>query len=372
MPFTFGILDPSNYGDPNGIFADDTGTDGNVGDTFTILDYDYTKATTEGFPDDGGSDLTEPVTINGTTYQAGDELEANYEVIFIDQATGLYHRVTAIQIDNSDEPVGIVISPGWDITTGEFVPNSLPDPGTTLTAIDGDDLDGTPNIGQFATDNNYVGIEGNDAELNDSNGVPICFGSDVAIFTSTGSKPAGEICVGDRVHTLDHGFQPVQWVGRITLESEELTRKPQHRPIRIKEGALGHGLPMRDMLLSPQHRVMVSSVIAERMFGATEVLVAAKHLLSLPGVEVATDVTQITYVHFLCRGHEILMAEGCLAETLFWGSEAQKSLSSAAQTEIMSLMQPPTEPARTIARGRRGKRLAERHAQNEHHALAKA
>ena len=365
MAFTFGILDPSNYSDPTGIFADDTGTSGNVGDTFTILDYDYTKATTEGFPDDGGSNLTQPVSINGTTYQTGDTLEANYEVIFIDQSTGLYHRVTAIQIDNSPQPVGIVISPGWDATTGEFVPNSLPEPGTVLTAIDGDDLDGTPNITQFATDSNYVGIEGNDAILTDTNGVPVCFGSDVAIFTDNGTKPAGEIVAGDRVHTLDHGFQTVRWVGRRTMTAEELRAKPQFRPIRVKAGALGNDLPLNDTLLSPQHRVMVSSSIAERMFGTSEVLVAIKHLLSLPGIDVAEDVTEVTYVHILCTGHEILFAEGCLAESLFWGSESQKSLGAAAQVEILSLMQPPVQPARPLVSGRRGQRLAERHYRNE-------
>ena len=184
MPFTFGILDPSNYGDPTGIFSDGNGTNGNVGDAFTVLDYDYSKATVEdNFLDDGGSNLTEPVTINGITYPTGDQAEANYEVIFLDDATGLYHRVTAIQIDNSDAPVGIVISPGWDTTTGQFVDGSLPAPGTTLTAIDGDDLDGTPNIQQFATDTNYAGIEGNDAELNNANGVPICFPNQIGRYT---------------------------------------------------------------------------------------------------------------------------------------------------------------------------------------------
>ena len=50
------------------------------------------------------------------------------------------------------------------------------------------------------------------------------------------------------------------------------------------QGALGNGLPRRDLLVSRQHRMLVRSSIAGRMFGDKEVLVAAHHLTALPGV----------------------------------------------------------------------------------------
>ena len=56
--------------------------------------------------------------------------------------------------------------------------------------------------------------------------------------------------------------------------------------IRIGAGALGAGLPERDLMVSPQHRVMVRSDLARELSGQDEVLVAAKHLLAVEGIEI--------------------------------------------------------------------------------------
>jgi hypothetical protein len=47
---------------------------------------------------------------------------------------------------------------------------------------------------------------------------------------------------------------------------------------------LGPGVPARPLHVSPQHRILLRNRVAQRMFGAAEVLVAAKALLDLPGV----------------------------------------------------------------------------------------
>lgn len=76
---------------------------------------------------------------------------------------------------------------------------------------------------------------------------------------------------------------------------------------------MGAGIPDRDLLVSPQHRVLVRSAIAQRMFGSSEVLVAAKQLLQLPGISLAEDVAGVSYVHLLFDRHEIVVSNG--AET---------------------------------------------------------
>ena len=90
---------------------------------------------------------------------------------------------------------------------------------------------------------------------------------------------------GDLVRTLDHGLQPVRWVGARRLSAAELAAAEKLRPIRIRAGALGPGTPRADLLVSPQHRVLVRSRIAQRMFGTDEVLVAAKQLLQIDGID---------------------------------------------------------------------------------------
>ena len=359
MPVTYGVLDTTNYTDPGALFSDDnTGSNGNVGDLLTITSYNYTQITTDAYPDDGGTPLNGATTINGTTYPDASDVEMNYEVIVHDTGSGLYYRVSGIWINN--ELVGIAISKGWDATTGQYVDNSLPSPGTSLTAIDGDDLDGTPNVTTFVTDSNYSGVSGNDGVFVPT-GMPICFAGDTLIETRLGPRRAQDLRVGDSVLTRDNGFQPVTWVHVRHMRADELAGNPSFRPIRIAPGAMGDGVPRLPLIVSPQHRLLIRSRIARRMFGCGEVLVAARQLLALPGIAVAEDLLAVDYVHVMCPQHEVIFAEGAPAETLYMGDETRKVLPPAALRELHLLMH---LPARPLVAGRRAHRLAQRHLAN--------
>ncbi|HRO15213.1 MAG TPA: Hint domain-containing protein [Paracoccus sp. (in: a-proteobacteria)] len=117
-----------------------------------------------------------------------------------------------------------------------------------------------------------------------------CFAEGTRILTARGQRPIERIAVGDLVVTADHGPQAVCWHGTRRLDAADLAAHPNLRHIRIRKGALGNRLPRRDLLVSPRHRMLVRSDIAQRLFGAAEVLVAARHLLALDGAEVAEDV----------------------------------------------------------------------------------
>src|SRR5690606_24870473 len=109
------------------------------------------------------------------------------------------------------------------------------------------------------------------------------------------------------------------------------------RPIRIRAGALGNGTPSSDLVLSPQHRVLVRSRIAQKMFGATEVLVAARQLLLLDGIDIATDLTEVEYFHMLFDRHEVVISNGALTESLYTGAQALQAVGKAARDEIFTL-----------------------------------
>ena len=197
----------------------------------------------------------------------------------------------------------------------------------------------------------------------------VCFGSDALIETANGPVAAGALEIGDKVLTRDNGYQPIRWIGQRVLDENTLRERPALTPIRIRAGALGRGLPTSDLIVSPQHRILVRSQIAERMFGTREVLVAAKQLLVSEGIDIANDMTQITYVHFLFDDHQIVVSNGAETESLYTGEEALKSVSPEARAEIMALF-PELEKcnavtaARPLLSGRMGRKLAQRHAQN--------
>lgn len=198
----------------------------------------------------------------------------------------------------------------------------------------------------------------------------ICFAAGTMILTEAGERPAEDLRPGDLVWTRDHGFQPLRWCGARSIGPAELARRPNLRPVRIAAGSLGAGLPRADLTVSPQHRVLVRSTIARRMFGTDELLVAARQLLELPGIEIDDSAAPVTYVHLMFEQHEVILSNGAETESLYPGPQAIRGLGAAAE-EIFALFPELREgtdsfPAvRPFATGRKARQMAMRHATNE-------
>ncbi|WP_238991672.1 Hint domain-containing protein [Gemmobacter caeruleus] len=198
----------------------------------------------------------------------------------------------------------------------------------------------------------------------------ICSGPGTLILTPAGDVPVQDLAVGDLVQTRDNGLQAIRWIGSRRLCRDTLARQDKLRPVRIGAGTLGEGVPAADLLVSPQHRVMLRSRIAVRMFGVPEVLCPARHLLALPGIEIAGDLDEVTYTHLLFDQHEVVFSNGAETESLFTGPEAIRSVSPEQRAEILAIF--PDLPAtrdrsaccRTVITGRQGRKLVERHQRN--------
>lgn len=203
---------------------------------------------------------------------------------------------------------------------------------------------------------------------------PPCFTRGTMIRTPFGDRPIETLRVGDLVMTADHGPQPIALLLSVRLDGPRLAADPHLRPIRIRKGALGQNMPEADLLVSPQHRILVHSKISLRMFGSVETLVAAKHLLSIDGIELAEDCDSVEYFHMLLPCHEIVFAHGARTESLYTGEEALNRLGAAARAEIFALFpqleegRAPVIPARPLVLGRRGRQFARRHS-DKHLAL---
>lgn len=195
---------------------------------------------------------------------------------------------------------------------------------------------------------------------------PLCFAEGTAIRTDKGLRQVQDLCAGDAVWTADAGLQNIAWAGMHRLGPRDLDLGPQRRPIRVAAGALGGGLPRRDLILSPQHRVLIRSRIAERMTGSPEVLVAIRHLVGQPGIEVMRDATGVGYCHLLLDAHHLLEAEGALAESLLPGPQAIRSLAPADRIAVTALTSGRDfTPARPILSGRQARGLLRRHQRHE-------
>jgi hypothetical protein len=170
-----------------------------------------------------------------------------------------------------------------------------------------------------------------------ANTIP-CFTPGTGIATPKGERPVESLKVGDRVLTRDNGIQYVTWVGKKTLNLEDLEISPDLLPVMIRAGALGDGLPARDMMLSPNHRVLIVSEMAQLYFEESEVLVLAKHMTKMKGVE-TVKAPESTYIHFMCENHEIVLSDGAWTET-FQPSDYSLRGVDADQREELFLLFP--------------------------------
>ncbi len=163
-----------------------------------------------------------------------------------------------------------------------------------------------------------------------------CFSPGTRILTEQGEEKVEDLQVGARVLTRDHGYQEIRWIGRRDLNLAELIAEPRFSPIRIARGAMGDELPERDMLVSPQHRMLIVGPRAEMMFGEHEVLVAATHMVGSAGVERIFP-REISYIHIMFDQHEIVQSDGCWSESFQPGAQTIGGLEAGPRAELLAL-----------------------------------
>ncbi|ARE81985.1 Hint domain-containing protein [Roseovarius mucosus] len=156
----------------------------------------------------------------------------------------------------------------------------------------------------------------------------ICFCRGTRITGANGEIAVEDLNVGDRVITRDHGYQKIRWIGRTTVKAHV-----EIAPIRIRKGVLQN---VRDLRISPNHRVLLKGPMLELLLGHTEVLVPAKYLVDgetilreLPG--------DVEYFHILFDCHELVLSEQCWTESFHPGCVGWSTLCEEVRAEILHL-----------------------------------
>ncbi|KAB6718097.1 MULTISPECIES: Hint domain-containing protein [Roseobacteraceae] len=156
------------------------------------------------------------------------------------------------------------------------------------------------------------------------------FGPGVMIETSEGPQPVEWLRPGDLLLTRDHGYQPLLWVGRSALDEAHVTK-----PLRIFAGALGERAPERDLILSPDHHILLSAPQIELYFAEAEVFVPVSDIATEAEAAYAIPHPEYAYCHLLMKEHEVLLAEGVWIESLF---ADERTLSMLPPETVMSLL----------------------------------
>ncbi|MGO4914896.1 Hint domain-containing protein [Pseudogemmobacter sp. W21_MBD1_M6] len=179
------------------------------------------------------------------------------------------------------------------------------------------------------------GVTGSMTFENIENVIP-CFTPGTAIATPRGERLVEELQVGDKIITRDNGIQEIRWLGAKKMDWKALASNPHLKPILIQKGALGNGLPERDMLVSPNHRVLMANDKTALYFEEREVLAAAKHLVNNRGIH-EVDTMGTTYLHFMFEQHEVVLSNGAWTESFQPGDYTLKGIGNAQRSEILEL-----------------------------------
>lgn len=156
--------------------------------------------------------------------------------------------------------------------------------------------------------NNQITLQATDAQslltlTTESGDWAMCFMPTTYILTPTGKVMVEELQISDLVRTYDGRSVPVRWIGRQTVAGLFATEK--RLPIRIRAGALDPNVPSRDLLVSPDHALLVG-----------DVLVNAGALVNGTSVVREAQVPPIfTYYHVELDDHSLVLAENAPAET---------------------------------------------------------
>ena len=163
----------------------------------------------------------------------------------------------------------------------------------------------------------------------------VCFTPGTRLDTPDGPRAVEDLYPGDRVTTRDDGPQEVLWVGLRHVSGARLYAFPELRPVRIRAGALGGDAPRPDLVVSPDHRVMLRGPKCRALWGEDEVLVRARDLVDDRAVRVDHAAPEAIYVHLLLARHQVLRANGVEAESFHPGGADLAHLDPGERAELL-------------------------------------
>ena len=284
----------------------------------------------------GGSDASETVTINGGAAGSTNSQPYAIDVSFTD-TLGNPHVETFFFFNTSAAPSG------WYF---------IPAPGSAFTV--------GATLGSYqshTTGWTYSSV--------------VCFAEGTLIETDQGPQKVETLEPEARIALAGGGFSSLRLNLLSAVSAVQMQEFENLPPVHISAGALGEDLPKRDLRVSRQHRMQVSSPVAQRMFGETDVLIAAVRLIEMPGIYIDQAKDALNYYHLVFDRHQVVLAEGAPAESFYIGREAIAALNPDARGEVLTLFphlarkKRIMKPANMIPARIQQKQLIARHVRNE-------
>ena len=258
------------------------------------------------------------------------------------RAARMVRRLVGVAVGGEDEAEqeqaeslpeqGFIVTDGHQSFSVTLIP--VPDTGARLLMLVGElpPVDQDLWVVRTAIDRTHSGAGARTA------GGVICFTPETRLATPQGPRMIRDLRQGDLIETRDNGPQEVLWRGHRRMTGARLYAMPYLRPIRLKAGALGKDRPDDDLLVSPQHRMLVQGAAAQALFNTQEVLVAAEDLLNDHSIMVDHSLREVTYVHILLARHNVIWANGLETESFHPSNTALDTVDPGQLGSLLQLL----------------------------------
>ena len=129
------------------------------------------------------------------------------------------------------------------------------------------------------------------------------------VLTAEGECKVEDLAIGDLLPTMFGGLRPVLWIGRYPIRKSNPS-KPWVKdalPVRIARSALALNVPHADLYVTASHSLLIDGVLVP-----AEALINGKTITRYE----AREYDEMEFFHIKLESHDVIYAEGALAETL--------------------------------------------------------
>lgn len=134
-----------------------------------------------------------------------------------------------------------------------------------------------------------------------------------------------DLMIGDLVETANGEPMPVRWIGRWDYDLHDA--EARHKPVEIKPGSLGDGVPRDVLRLSRQHRLSL-------VLNGSQQLIPAGAFVGQTGIRLMRGIRRVTYLTLMLDQHAVIRAAGCPVESFYPGPIGLRALTPWQRNEI--------------------------------------
>ncbi|MGB0799254.1 MAG: Hint domain-containing protein, partial [Planktomarina sp.] len=282
--------------------------------------------------------VADSLIVDGVTYSIVSESGGYVDLTYNDGTTTQTALGNVSQYE-LDDGLGNTIFASF-VSTQTYGPNGV-SPGDTILGWDADNAEGEPWIyGSNEAMNLFSGPAGYDFGQNDFlapsvAGPAPCFTPESLIETKDGLVKMSDLAPGDMVLTRDNGFQPLVWKYQRALTRSWFNANPQSKPVVVKQGAFGEGVPNRDLMVSPGH-LMLASDPNLACNGSTEVLIPARQMVTNDKVIRHTP-NNTAYIHLLFETHQVVRVDGMWSESFQPSMASMTMIDTDSRNEVLKI-----------------------------------